>query len=58
MKCLRCNEELVESETVLEYLGHQMKYDFPRCPKCGQVFIPEDIVRGKMREVEMMLEDK
>ena len=58
MKCLRCNEELVPTKTNLTYLGHQMTYKFPRCPKCGQIFIPEDIVKGKMREVEITLEDK
>ena len=58
MKCMKCDEELVPTKTVLTYLGHQMTYDFPRCPKCGQVFVPEDIARGKMREVEITLEDK
>ena len=58
MKCLKCDKELVMTKTELTYLGHTMTYDFPRCPSCGQVYIPEDVVRGKMREVEITLEDK
>jgi hypothetical protein len=32
--------------------------DLLRCPKCRQVFIPEELARGKMSEVEKLLEDK
>lgn len=58
LKCMKCNEYLVPTKTLLKYLGHQLTYDFPRCPVCGQVFVPEDIAKGKMHEVEMTLEDK
>jgi hypothetical protein len=30
----------------------------PRCPRCGLVFIPEELALGKMAEVEKLLEDK
>ncbi len=58
LKCVKCNEYLVPTKTLLKYLGHQMTYEFPRCPVCGQGFVPEEIARGKMREVETTLEDK
>ena len=58
MRCLKCDKELVMAETTLEYLGHVMTYELPRCPVCGQVFVSEELVRGKMREVEISLEDK
>jgi DNA-directed RNA polymerase subunit RPC12/RpoP len=58
MKCAKCDKELVLEPTLLTYLGHTMTHDFPRCPSCGQVFIPEEIVDSKMREVEISLEDK
>jgi NAD-dependent SIR2 family protein deacetylase len=58
MRCIRCDKELVESETTLEYLGYRVTYQFPRCPECGQVFIPEEVARGKMHEMETALEDK
>jgi hypothetical protein len=32
--------------------------DLPKCPKCGQVLITEDLALGKMAEVEKLLEDK
>ena len=58
LKCMKCNEFLVPTKSLLKYLGHQMTYEFPRCPVCGQVFVSEEIAKGKMSEVEMMLEDK
>jgi hypothetical protein len=30
----------------------------PRCPNCGQVYVPEMLAMGKMLEVEKALEDK
>jgi hypothetical protein len=32
--------------------------DLPRCPVCGQVYIGEKLVKGRMAHVEMGLEDK
>jgi NAD-dependent SIR2 family protein deacetylase len=58
MRCMKCDVELVHEETTLEYLGYDMTYQLPRCPVCGQVFISEEIARGKMHEVETSLEDK
>lgn len=29
-----------------------------RCPKCGQVYIPEDLAKGKMAQLEKSLEEK
>ena len=58
LKCLKCNEFLAPAKTLLRYLGHQLSYELPRCPKCGQVFLSEEIAMGKMLEVEKMLEDK
>jgi hypothetical protein len=31
---------------------------FPHAPKCGQVYISEELTKGRMAEVEMNLEDK
>jgi hypothetical protein len=55
---MKCNEELVFKEVILEYLGYNMTYELPCCPKCGQVFVSEEIAQGKMHEVETSLEDK
>ena len=56
--CGKCKVPLQMEKVTLTYLKHQMKHDFPKCPKCGQVYISEDIVNGKMKEVETTLEDK
>jgi hypothetical protein len=56
--CCKCQKELELKKTNFTYLGHSFFTDVPRCPKCGQVFISEDLVKGRMSEVEMQLEDK
>ena len=45
-------------KSTVEYLGNQFVTDLPTCPKCGQVYISEDLATGKMAEVEQLLEDK
>jgi hypothetical protein len=42
----------------ISYLGNSFPVDLPRCRKCGQVYVPEDLALGKMAEVEKLLEDK
>lgn len=56
--CMKCGLELVPQKKALHYLGHKITQDFPACPKCGAVYIPEDVVREKMRSVEETMEDK
>lgn len=56
--CARCNLELVPKRTEFNYLGHHFATEVPCCPKCGEAFISEELVRGRMAEVEMELEDK
>ena len=56
--CNRCGVELVPQNVDLEYLGYSFHADVPRCPQCGQVFLPEELVRGRVAEVEYELEDK
>ena len=56
--CCKCDVPLVERKTVFNYMGISFNTDLPGCPVCGQVFIPEEIVKGKMASVEMELEEK
>ena len=58
MICCKCNKEMVEKETVFQYLGREMTYPVLRCPQCGQAYVPEDLVKTKIHEVETMLEEK
>ena len=56
--CFKCQKELELKKTDFTYLGHSFFTEVPRCPECGQVFIPEELVRGRISEVEMQMEDK
>ncbi|NLD51206.1 MAG: hypothetical protein GX660_29065 [Clostridiaceae bacterium] len=56
--CYKCNLKLEPRKTVLKYLGFSLNADLLRCPLCGLVYLPEELVKGKMAEVEMLLEDK
>jgi len=56
--CCACDIPLEVGKVHFSYLGHNFSHDLPRCSQCGQVFITEDLVRGKMMSVETTLEDK
>jgi len=56
--CYKCKVELKPERTYFNYLGHSFHTDLPRCPKCGMVFVPEELAKGKMAEVEHLLEEK
>ncbi len=56
--CGKCDVGLETGKVSISYLGSMFPVDLLRCPKCGQVFVPEELVLGKMSEVEKLLEDK
>lgn len=56
--CRRCNLEMKPEKTFFDYIGHNFHTDLLRCPQCGEVYIPEYLVNGRMSEVERELEDK
>lgn len=56
--CHRCQIEMQSSKVFMNYLGSSFHADLLKCPKCGQVYIPEDLVKNRVAEVEMQLEDK
>lgn len=58
MICCSCQKEMIPQKTDFTYLGHSFYTDVLRCPECGNVYIPEQLVKGRMAEVEMELEDK
>ena len=58
LMCSLCNIPLEMKKTQFEYLDHIFSTDILRCPKCGNSFIPEELVKGRMTEVESQLEDK
>ncbi|MGI6721370.1 MAG: DVU_1557 family redox protein [Anaerovoracaceae bacterium] len=56
--CNKCQVPLEEIEAHFKYLDRQFRHPVMRCPRCGQVYIPEDLAKGRMAEVEKILEDK
>ena len=54
----KCHVTLESRRTDFVYLNYNFHVDVPRCPKCGQVYLPKALVEGKMADVEMLLEEK
>ena len=57
-RCLKCGVPLVKGNAVFGYLGNAFPVELPVCPKCGFVFVPEELAMGKVLSVEKVLEDK
>ena len=58
LRCMKCDRDLVLKKVVFAYMGHTVAHEVPTCPKCGKVYIPEELAEGRMSEVEQLLEDK
>ena len=56
--CDKCKVEMVEMDAEFSYLNRSFRHKVPRCPVCGQVYIPERLAKGRMSEVEKNLEEK
>lgn len=56
--CDRCKVEMKEMEAQFSYLGKSFRHKVNRCPECGQICLSEELVTGRMSEVESMMEDK
>lgn len=58
MLCGKCQIPLKPGHVDFNYMGFAFSADVPRCPKCGYVYISEELAKGRIRDVEMALEDK
>lgn len=56
--CEKCQLSLVSTKTKLMYQNVTFDAELLKCPKCGQVFVPEELASGKFHEIEIALEDK
>ncbi|AFM24505.1 DVU_1557 family redox protein [Desulfomonile tiedjei] len=56
--CARCSIPLEMAKVEVAYRGSKYPVNLPKCPRCGLVFVPEQLALGKMAEVEKLLEDK
>lgn len=58
LKCCKCNMVLAKKKINFDYLAHNFFAEIPACPICGQVYVPEELAKGKIAEVEKQLEEK
>jgi hypothetical protein len=58
VRCEACGVDLVPRPVRLTYLGATFDVELPACASCGAAFVPREVAVGRMREVEMTLEDK
>jgi len=56
--CDKCKLEMEEIEASFSYLDRTFRHKVLRCPECGQVVLSEELVTGRMSEVESLMEDK
>ena len=56
--CDKCQVEMTDSEVEFTYLNRSFRHKVPRCPECGQVHISEKLAAGRMKDVEIQLEEK
>jgi len=56
--CAKCGEDLDMRTVEVAYMGSKYPVELPQCPRCGIVFIPEQLALGKMAQIEQLLEDK
>ncbi len=58
LMCNRCKKTLEIRDVTFRYLSYEVTEPLPCCPECGQVYLDEALVRGKMLEAETEMEDK
>jgi len=58
LKCMKCKVPLVKGKAKFTYLDNGFPVELPVCPKCGFVYVPEELALGKVLSVEKALEDK
>lgn len=56
--CAKCGVPLEMKKVTFRYMGRTFGHEVPACPRCGRVFIAEELAKGKMAQVEALMEDK
>ena len=46
-RCLKCDVPLVKANAVFGYLDNAFPVELPVCPKCGFVFVPEELAMAR-----------
>ena len=58
MICDKCEVQMQEMDANFSYLDRTFRHKVLRCPQCGQVSLSEELVNGRMSEVEALIEEK
>jgi len=58
LMCAACDRPLEMGKVQASYLGQTFPVELPCCPKCGFVYVSEELALGRMLKVEQALEDK
>ena len=58
LSCVKCGVPLVKGKAKFLYLDNGFPVELPVCPRCGFVYVPEELALGKVASVERALEDK
>ncbi|HWQ50167.1 MAG TPA: hypothetical protein VN369_00060 [Terriglobales bacterium] len=58
LTCNKCRVALIKGSATFAYLDNAFPVELPVCPKCGFVYVPEELALGKVLSVERALEDK
>ena len=56
LTCRKCGVGLVKASAVFGYLDNAFPVQLPVCPRCGFVYVPEELAMGKVLSVEKVLE--
>jgi NAD-dependent SIR2 family protein deacetylase len=56
--CSKCNVQVEMEKCKFSYLNLEFNSEVPRCPVCGQVYLSEELVVNRIRQVEANLEEK
>jgi hypothetical protein len=57
--CSKCKVPLELKEVTIDYLDYHFENEkAPRCPRCGLIYISEELVNGKVTKLETLLEEK
>jgi len=57
-RCGRCGTALVMRSVTVKYLAASFPVELPSCPTCRMTLVSEELARGRMAEVERIMEDK
>lgn len=58
LTCMKCRCALEKGKAKFLYLDNGFPVELPVCPRCGFVYVPEELALGKALSVEKALEDK